>query len=158
MRMTERINSLLNAQITHELKNQNSYLQIASYFENIQLKNLANYFYEQANGEYGHAKLIIDHINSRIGGMVFIDSVPQPTLDLSSFEAVASTYVTIEEGTTKSLEDIYKAIFESGSFIDIDFITSLLKEQVEEEDIASEFALKLKNVNDVVLFDATFKD
>jgi hypothetical protein len=34
----------------------------------------------------------------------------------------------------------------------------MLSEQVEEEDGANEFSLKLKNTKDLVLFDATLSD
>ena len=157
MKLSESLNSALNEQVLHELRNQNIYLQIASFFEDLQLRNLAEYFYEQSNHEKSHADKFIKYINSRTGGKVSIGEVDHPNLNLSSKEDVADVYVSTEEGTTESIEEIMDLVLEDKSYIDMSFIQDMLQEQVEEEDAASEFALKLKMCNDLVLFDATFK-
>jgi ferritin len=158
MKLSERLNEVINQQIIHELKNANTYLQIASYFENVQLKNIAKFFYGEAKGEFKHANLFIKHLNERTGGEVYILDVPKPEIDLSSFTGVADSYIKTEEKTTILIENIYRIAFQEGSFIDLPFISELLAEQIEEENLANEFALRLKMVKDIVLFDATFGD
>lgn len=157
MKLSQEFNDALNNQIVHELLNQNKYLQIASYFEDLQLKNLADYFQEQASGEYGHAKLFIQHINDRIGGKVTIQEVEAPSLQISSIVDVGNLYVETEEGTTEAIEELYNFALENKSFIDLLFLSTMLNEQVEEEDSALSFKLKSSMTNDLVLFDATFK-
>jgi len=157
MKLSQELNDALNNQIMHELLNQNKYLQIASYFEDLQLKNLANYFRDQADGEYNHSKLFIQHINDRIGGKVTIDSVDSPSLQISSINDVGNIFVETEEGTTEAIEELYNFALENKSFIDLPFLLSMLQEQVEEEDSALSFKLKSSMTNDLVLFDATFK-
>ncbi|MEY2702696.1 MAG: hypothetical protein RLY43_1332 [Bacteroidota bacterium] len=157
MKLSQELNDAINFQIQHELLNQNKYLQIASYFANLQLINLSNYFTKQADHEYSHAKLFIDHLNARIGGNVLIESVEAPNLNISSIEDVGNIYVETEQGTTESIEDLYNFAMESKSFIDLSFLSSMLSEQIEEEDVAMSFKLKSSMVKDIVLFDATFE-
>lgn len=157
MKLSESLNSALNEQILHELKNQNIYSQIASYFEDLQLKKIAEYFYNQSLHEKSHADKFIKYINSRTGGKVSILEVDSLNLNLSTKESVADIYVSTEEGTTESIESIMDLLLDEKSYIDMGFIQEMLNEQVEEEDSASEFALKLKMCSDLVLFDTTLE-
>jgi ferritin len=157
MKLSQELNDAINSQIQHELLNQNKYLQIASYFANLQLMNLSNYFTKQADHEFSHAKLFIDHLNARIGGKVLIESVEAPNLTISSIEDVGNIYVETEQGTTEAIEDLYNFAMESKSFIDLPFLSKMLDEQIEEEDSAQSFKLKSSMVKDIVLFDATFE-
>ncbi len=157
MKLSQELNDAINSQIQHELLNQNKYLQIASYFANLQLMNLSNYFTKQADHEFSHAKLFIDHLNARMGGKVLIESVEASNLTISSIEDVGNIYVETEQGTTEAIEDLYNFAMESKSFIDLPFLSKMLDEQIEEEDSAQSFKLKSSMVKDIVLFDATFE-
>lgn len=157
MKLSQELNDALNEQITHELLNSNSYAQLESYFEDLQLKNLATYFRNQSLHEKEHANKFIKYINDRTGGKVSIGEVPSPILVLNSIEDVANEYIRIEESTTESIEEIYNLAFDNKSFVDLPFLSEMLHEQVEEEDSAQEFALKIRMVKDLVLFDATFE-
>lgn len=157
MKLSEQLNSLLNQQVLHEFKNSQIYYQIQSYFENMQLKNIANYFGEQAKHEEEHARMFLKHINDRTGGNVKLENIPFDGIDLNSIEDIADMYVLTEEQTTERIEEIYYIANSTRSYIDLSFILKMLNEQVEEEDSANEFALKIKMVKDIVLFDATFE-
>lgn len=157
MKLSNTLNSVLNQQILHELRNQNIYSQIESYFEDLQLKNLAKYFRVQSLQEKSHADKFIQYINSRTGGKIIISQVDSPSLSLNSIEDVANAIISTEEGTTESIEAIMYLVLEEKSYIDIGFIQSMLDEQVEEEDWANELGQKLKLCKDIVLFDSNFE-
>lgn len=157
MKFSQELNSVLNQQILHELRNVNIYSQIESYFEDLQLKNLATYFHNQSLQEKSHADKFIQYINSRTGGKVNIESIDSPSLQLNSLEDVANSIIATEEGTTDSIEAIMDLVLEEKSFIDMGFIQSMLDEQVEEEDWANELGMKLKMCKDIVLFDNTLE-
>lgn len=157
MKMSQDLNDAINQQIVHELRNQNSYLQIGSYFRSLELNNLADYFFKQASGEKEHADLFISHLNDRVGGLVKIGSIPSPVVTVSKPEDVGELYLQIENATTESIEDIMDLILESKSYIDQPFILKMLEEQVEEEDTANHFNLLINRVKDIVLFDSTFE-
>lgn len=156
MKLSQELNEALNMQIIHELKNSNIYSQIESFFEDLQLKNLANYFKNNSQHEKEHANKFIEYLNSRTGGKVSIGEI-DGVVEINTIEDIANLYVQTEESTTESIEDIYDLVFEQKSYMDLGFIQSMLNEQVEEEDVANEFALKIKMTKDYVLFDATFE-
>ena len=156
MKLSPELNSILNAQIMHEFKNANIYKQIQSYFEDMQLKNLAEYFKNQSQDEFNHATKFIDYINDRTGGKVTIGEVDAPKFAFMSVESVADAYMQTEELTTEKIEEIMDVVLTSKSYMDMGFVQEMLDEQVKEEDEALEFATKIKMVSDLVLFDATF--
>lgn len=156
MKLSETIKNALNNQISHERKNQAIYLQIASYFEDMQLTNISKFFFEQANGENNHAQWLIDHLNNRTGGKVTLQPIEAPNLEINSIKDIANIYVAVEESTTANLETIYQMILDEKSYIDISFMNKMLEEQVEEEDLANKFALQVQLCNDLVLYNNTF--
>ena len=82
---------------------------------------------------------------------------PAPNLGDLSPSGIGELYVKREEATTESIESIYDLADSERSYVDLPFILEMLKEQVSEEDEASEFSMKAKNVKDFVLWDASFK-
>jgi len=156
MRLSSVLNSALNEQILKEYHNMLLYRQIESYFQDFQLKGLAGYFAKQAEEEKGHALKFTNHINDRTGGKVTLGDIDAPNVALSDFSSIGDEYVKSEEGTTESIEALYFLALNEQSFIDLGFLEEMLNEQVEEEDSAQEFSLRIKSVKDIVLFDATF--
>jgi ferritin len=157
LKLSQNLNDALNQQILVELGNQNKYMQIQSYFEDLQLKKLAEYFKKQADGEHDHANLFMGYINDRNGGKVTVGEVDEPKKDFIDVSNVADFYVLTEQQTTDSIESLYDLALEEKSYIDLDFLQTMLKEQVEEEDSSQKLSLNLKTVKDIVLFDATFE-
>jgi ferritin len=157
MKLSNELNGALNEQINIEYHNSLIYAQIASYFEDLQLKKIAEYFRNQSQDEKSHADKFIAHINDRTGGSVSIAETPAPIstqgMDISR---IAELYISTEESTTESIESLYELANEEKSFIDLPFLLDMVREQVEEEDSAQEFALKATKVCDLVLWDSSF--
>lgn len=143
-------------QIQHELGNASKYMQIASYFENLQLTNISSYFKKQSDDEKQHANKFMDHINERVGGKVIIGEVDSPNLSLTDIVSVGDSYLKIEEETTASIEGLYDLALSEKSYIDLGFLSDMLSEQLEEEDSAQKFMIKSRMTRDLVIFDATF--
>lgn len=156
MKLSAQLNELFNNQILHEMKNVMIYHQIQSYFESMQLKNLSKYFADQAEHEHQHAQKFIKYVNDRTGGKVELKEIPFDGVEIDSIMSVSDLYVQTEELTTELIEEIYATAISEKSFMDLGFITEMLNEQVEEEDTANEFSLKIRMTHDLVLFDATF--
>ena len=157
MRLSESLNNAFSEQVTHEMRNVLIYREMQSYLENLQLVNLAKYFENQADHENYHAKMIIDYVNSRIGGAIVIKSIDAPNT-FSSTDDLVDSYVKAEEDTTKAFEDIYRLASDTNSYIDLPFLLGMLNEQVEEEDSALRLSVQMKNVKDIYLFDVTYND
>lgn len=156
MRLSQNLNDALNLQILHEMRNVLIYMQINSFFENLQLKNLAKFFLERSDEEKSHADKFLNYINDRTGGFVLLNEVEEPSLNLTDIASVGDEYIKTEEATTASIESLYDLALSERSYMDLGFLQSMLDEQVSEEDESMSFAVKAKNVKDLVLFDATF--
>ena len=155
MKLSQELNDALNQQILLELQNQNKYMQIQSYLEDLQLKNLANFFKKQSSDENNHANLFMNHINDRNGGKVTIGEIDSPNISFNSVSELADFYVLTEHQTTESIEGLYDLALSDKSYIDLPFLQGMLLEQNEEEDVSQKLALNLKMVKDIVLFDAS---
>lgn len=153
MKLSESLNGALNMQVLHEYRNMLIYKQMESYFEGLQLKNLAKYFKEQSQHEKDHGDKFVQYINDRTGGSVLLGEVEEPNLNLSDVNVLADAYILAEETTTESIEEIYELAMSEKSYMDLPFLQDMLREQVEEEDSAQELTLKLKMCKDLVLLD-----
>ena len=158
MKLSQNLNDAINQQILIELQNHNTYMQIQSMFDDMQLIHLAKFFKEQAAGENAHANLFMDHLNDRNGGKVSIGEINAPAITFTDINSIADFYVLTEQETTESIEALYELALDEKSYIDLPFLQRMLLEQVEEENISQQFALRIKSVKDIVLFDATFGD
>ena len=158
MRLSESLCESENQQIITEMGNVLKYAQIASYFEDLQLNNLADYFKKQSLDEKSHADKFMNHLNDRTGGKVVIGEVPAPNLELNSLLDVANAYVTVEEETTESIEGLYEMALSEKSYMDLGFFSKMLDEQYLEEREATKFQKNIEMVKDIVLFDRTFGD
>jgi len=156
MKLSEVLNDALNQQIIHELTNSSKYMQIASFFEDLQLSNLANYFKKQSDDEKQHANKFMNHINERIGGKVTLQETPFFNLGLIDIYSVGAIYVEAEENTTASIESLYDLALNEKSYMDLGFLSDMLSEQVLEENEASRFTMNLSMVKDFVLFNSLF--
>lgn len=156
MKLSTRLNELLNQQVAHELRNSNIYLQMSSIFEDYKLTNLASFFKKLSVEEKEHAQMFVNHLNSRTGGKVSISEIESPNVSETSFDQLGKLYVETEELTTEKIEEIMSVVRSESSYIDEPFILHMLGEQVQEEDEATIFYTRIQMVQDIVLFDATF--
>jgi ferritin len=157
LNLTESLNAALNQQVLKEYHNQFVYAQFESYFADLQLMKISNFFGKRSDEEKSHADKFMEHINSRTGGKVLIEEVPAPNLGELNLMLVAELYIRREEDTTKSIESLYELADYEKSYVDLPFLLEMLAEQVSEEDEANEFAMKANNVKDLVLWDSTFE-
>ena len=83
MMISKKLNSLLNAQVGHELSASHQYVGIAAYFEQEGLPTLSKHYYKQALEERDHAlrlvKLVLDS-----DGELQIPAVPAPKMDFKA--------------------------------------------------------------------------
>ncbi len=156
MKLSTSLCEAYNQQILHELGNASKYMQIASFFEDLQLNKIADYFKKQSDDEKQHANKFMNHINDRVGGKVSIGEVDSPNLELTDCSSVGDVYLKVEEETTASIEGLYDLALSEKSYIDLGFLTDMLQEQIEEEDSADKFRTRIQSVKDYILFDATF--
>lgn len=156
MKISEKLNMAINLQITHELINAMKYSIIASYFEDLQLKNLAKKFWLQKSEELEHHQKFINHLNDRLGGKYINQEVPQIELQINSISDIATLYLETELETTESISEILNIIREEKSFQDEPLFLEFMSIQNIEEDEADEFQKRVSYTKDLLILDHVY--
>jgi ferritin len=137
--LSEEMSRMLNEQVGREMGNHIFYTMFASWFHVKGLKRLSAFFSGEADGETGHAKLIMALLNDA-NAQIAIPAIEKKQSDFSDCEEIANLYVEAEAQTTMHLKAIWK---QSETDFDIgaqDVLQALLKEQHEEEGSAERFS------------------
>jgi len=155
--ISEKLVSMLNSQVAHEIRNELTYRQISSWAHNRAMKGIASYFSSQADGEHSHADMIMGLLRDA-NVQLAIPTIEQPPSQFESCEMIASLYTGTEASTTDALEAISR---QSDAEYDIavqSVMQELLREQAEEEGQTERFAnaVSLANGN-LILLDLMFR-
>lgn len=145
--LSEKILELLNEQIKKEFHSAYLYLGIESYFSDMGLKGMANWFRIQAKEETEHAMKIFDYV-VETGGLVKLGEISEVTskydTPLDAMKAAAGH----ERYITKSIYNIVDAAIEEKDHKTISFLNWFVDEQVEEEGNADDNVMNLELVKD----------
>jgi len=88
MLISKKLNTMLNAQVGHELAASHQYVAIATYFDQGALLTLAKHYYAQGLEERDHAMRLVKHILDSDGDLK-IPAVPAPKMGFrNALEAV----------------------------------------------------------------------
>lgn len=135
--MNENIVRLLQAQMTNERQNAQTYLYVASVCENLAYEGFAKFFRKQAQEELGHAHkfeefLISKRIQPAYESLQGLNLVPElPTL--------SRTVADLERSTTENLKNIYDLVDGEDAQV-CALLDWFLLEQVEEESWSQDLA------------------
>lgn len=99
----------LNKQINMELYASHVYLSMGSHFEHpdIDLPNVAKYFYDASLEEKQHAQILISYVNKR-GGRVTINDIAKPNHNLTSLVVAFELALLLETDVNTSLLYLHK--------------------------------------------------
>ena len=147
MIIKEKIEKAINKQINRELYSGYIYLAMSAYFESINLKGFAHWMRKQAEEEYEHAMRFYNYVVER-GGRVKMGEIEAPQVEWKSpRDAFQHTYGH-ENIVTKMINNLVKISREENDYATEEMLQWFVKEQVEEEDSASEILEKLKMIKD----------
>lgn len=139
MKISEKMLELFERQIAHEASNANLYFKIASVLRNIGLESLAKFFDEQAEGEYSHKKILINYLCARNVNFAMLE-IPEMDYEFSGFINLGVTYHSREVLTTEMIKEMtHLALMEGDDLTYQHLMETLIKEQIEEEDLSRTF-------------------
>ena len=154
--MDKELLNKLNAQIANEMGSAVLYKNMQYYFDGIGMKNTADYYGKQAEGEYSHANGIAKFISDR-KEEVSVSVRTFPIEDKTCLDILSQT-LTHEQFVTKSLYDIYEFACQVEDPLTKTFIHDYLKEQIEEEAISQTILDTFYLTTDKLLFDMRIKE
>lgn len=149
--MTEKLQKVLNEQVTAEMWSANLYLSMSFYFEREGYIGFAAWMKKQSQEEMEHAYTIANYIMKR-GGIAKVDKIDVvPTgwgTPLEIFEHVYSH----ECHVSKLIDGLVTIAAAEKDNATQDFLWGFVREQVEEEATAQEIVDRLKRAGDTGLF------
>ena len=141
--MNDKIAALLNQQINKEFYSAYLYLDIANFYDDLDLDGYANYYMIQAQEERDHALLFLKYMQLN-GLKVTLEAIDKPDLTYDTVLSPLEAALTHERYVTSLINDIYHACHEDKDYRTMKFLDWFVNEQMEEEDNANSMISRYK--------------
>lgn len=135
--ISEDMNKALNAQIREEFESGYIYLSMSYWLKEHAFKNLAHWYYVQAQEEYKHAKKFMDYI-VETGGIVELYELKKPKMDWKSVKEIIDIGLAHEKHITGKITELFKLMEKLGELQPRSLLMWFIDEQIEEEANAQE--------------------
>lgn len=143
--INEKVELLLNQQITHELYSAQLYLSMSSWFTSQNLDGFAKWYYVQAYEEKAHAMIIYNYIITA-GGRALLEPIEAPPHEWDSLSDLFDEHIKHEEFVTSLIYNIVDVARQEKDFKVDQFFQWFVEEQVEEEDNANKIKGKYETM------------
>ncbi len=130
--MNEQIAKLLNEQINKEFYSAYLYLDIANYYDALDLDGYANYYMIQAQEERDHALLFMKYMQNN-GLKVTLEAIGKPDKEFTSVLQPLEVAAEHERYVTALINNIYHEAHEAKDYRTMKFLDWFVDEQMEEE-------------------------
>ena len=141
--MNEAIAKLLNEQINKEFYSAYLYLDMANYYDSLDLDGYANYYMIQAQEERDHALLFMKYM--QINGLkVTLEAIAQPDKVFSSILDPLEVAAEHERYVTALINNIYHEAHQAHDYRTMKFLDWFVDEQMEEEENADSMVNRYK--------------
>ena len=141
--MNDKVAALLNEQINKEFYSAYLYLDMAIYYDKLDLDGYSNYYMIQAQEERDHALLFMKYLQNN-GLDVSLDAIAKPD---KSFESVLDPLLIAAEHeryVTELINNIYHEAHQAKDYRTMKFLDWFVDEQMEEEDNADSMISRYK--------------
>jgi ferritin len=147
MKLSNKLEKVLNDQINLELCSAYAYLGMAAYFDRTPFSGFAKWMQVQSSEEIGHANRFFKYIVER-GGKVTLRAIPEPKGDYKSPLEAFKASLGHEQKVSASICAIYELATAEKDYATLSFLKWFLDEQVEEERNVGDMLAKLELVGD----------
>jgi ferritin len=146
--ISKTMEAALNRQINREFYSAYLYLSMSAYFETVSLKGFAKWMRVQANEEWTHGEKIYDYVIAR-GGRVSLEGIEAPKAKWASAGKVFEDVYAHEQKVTGMINALVDLALKEKDHATFEMLQWFVKEQVEEEEHASEILAQIKIVGDI---------
>ena len=147
--ISKTMESALNRQVNRELYSAYLYLSMSAYFETASMKGFAKWLRLQAKEEQAHAMKIYDYVIAR-GGVVSLEAIEAPKAKWASAGKVFEEVYAHEQKVTGMINNLVDIAMKEKDHATFEMLQWFVKEQVEEEENASEILNQIRILGDVV--------
>jgi len=128
---SDRVVKAFNQQIGNELGASHQYVQIAAYFADASLSELAKFFYTQSEEEREHAMKFVRFLID-VEGPVEIPQVEAPKSNFTSAADAVKASLEWERTVTQQIYDLVEIVRAESNYIALRFLDWFVTEQLEE--------------------------
>jgi len=146
--ISKTMEAALNRQINRELYSAYLYLSMSAYFETATLKGFAKWMRVQAKEEQVHAMKIYDYVIAR-GGKVVLEAIEEPKGKWTSAGKIFEEVYAHEQKVTGMIHALVDLSLKEKDHATFEMLQWFVREQVEEEEHASEILSQITMVGDV---------
>ena len=141
--MNEQIAKLLNEQINKELYSAYLYLDIANFYDELDLDGYANYYMIQAQEERDHALLFMKYM--QINNLkVTLEAIGKPDKVFTNMLDPLEVAAEHERYVTALINNIYHEAHQAKDYRTMKFLDWFVNEQMEEEENADSMISRYK--------------
>jgi len=144
-RLSETLTASLNEQMTKEAHASQIYLSYAAWADNNGYGGIANFLFRHAAEERNHMMKILAYILNR-GAKAIITAIPAPDANPVSVNNCFEKVFEHEVDNTRSIYKVVKMALDEEDWATWSFLQWFVKEQIEEENLASLLLDKIKIV------------
>ena len=141
--MNEKVRALLNQQINKEFYSAYLYLDMANYYDELDLDGFANYYMVQAQEERDHALLFMKYMQNN-GLKVTLEAIGNPDKTYTSPIEPLVAAAEHERYVTSLINAIYHEAHQDKDYRTMKFLDWFVDEQMEEEDNADSMVSRFK--------------
>lgn len=141
--MNDKIAALLNDQINKEFYSAYLYLDMANYYDELDLDGYANYYTIQAQEERDHALLFMKYMQTN-GLKVTLEAIAKPDKEFNSVLDPLVIAAEHERYVTDLINNIYHEAHQAKDYRTMKFLDWFVDEQMEEEDSADSMISRYK--------------
>ena len=145
--MNEKIAALLNDQINKEFYSAYLSLDMANYYDELDLDGYANYYMIQAQEERDHALLFMKYMQNN-GLKVTLEAIGKPDKVYHSPAEPLDAALEHEKYVTSLINNIYHEAHQAKDYRTMKFLDWFVDEQMEEEDNANSMISRFKLFGD----------
>ncbi|CAN5494077.1 ferritin [soil metagenome] len=142
-RLSDKMSSALNDQLTKEAHASQIYLSYASWLTSQGYSGIANFLFRHAQEERNHMMKILEYILGR-GAKVKVTAIPAPPSDPKSVNDCIEKVFQHEVDNTNAIYNCVNLSHEEKDWITFNFLQWFVKEQTEEESLAMNLIDKIK--------------
>ena len=131
MLISDKMNQALNSQIGSELGASNQYVNVAGFFSQEGLPELAGFFFRQSAEERAHAMRFVDYVLDA-GGHVAVPAIEAPPSQIDSAEQAVQLSLDWEMQVTGQINALMDLAIQENDHITQGFLRWFVDEQLEE--------------------------
>ena len=151
MKFTQAMQDAINEQVNREMWSAHLYLSMSAHFANEGLKGFSSWFYKQYKEEIAHAEDMMKYILTR-GGKVEVRAVEAVPTTFESRLAIVEQVYEHECYVSSCIEDLVRVASKEQDMASQDFFWKYIREQVEEEETASDLVQRVRMAQDKYLY------